>query len=108
MPFLKREDDRVLQLVNDLVQTGDISPGHLQRSKADPQRLLEISSKVKIPQETKKRISYPHGQRIDKVRRDVHLVFCELDALYADPFQHLFSLGRQGPQLRYFIQYKNG
>lgn len=47
MPFLNREDDRVLQLINDLVQTGDVPPGHLQRSKADQQRLLEIRLKVK-------------------------------------------------------------
>lgn len=33
MPFLKREDDCVLQLVYDLIQTGYVSPGHLQKGK---------------------------------------------------------------------------
>lgn len=53
-------------------------------------------------------IGYPHGQRIDEVRRDVHLVFCQLDALYADPLHHLFSLAREDAQRRYFTQSKNG
>lgn len=47
MSFLKREDDGVLQLIYDLVQTGYISPGHLQRSKADQQRVLQVKLKVK-------------------------------------------------------------
>lgn len=47
MSFLKREDDCVLQLINYLVQSGDISPGHLQRTKAGQRRLLEMRLNVK-------------------------------------------------------------
>lgn len=51
-------------------------------------------------------IGYPHGLRIDKVRRNVHLIFCQLDTLYADPLHHLFSLKREDAQLTYFTQSK--
>lgn len=108
MSFLKREDDCVLQLVNDLVQTGDISPGHLQRNTADQQRLLENRFKGTEDTKTMRLIGYPHGQRVNELRRDVHLVFCQLDTLYADPLHHLFSLGREDAQLRYFTQSKYG
>lgn len=49
---------------------------------------------------------YLHGQWIDEVRRDVHLVLCELDSLHADPLHHLFGLGSEDKQLRHFSHSK--